>query len=65
MPNIILTKEYKRGDKVFEKGTTYFCSWSGYREMLEEGYCNKLDDDKQVKKTKKVKPEVKPLKTDS
>ena len=59
MPNIILIKEYTRDEKTFPEGTVYFCSWSGYREMLDNGYCNKLNEDTQVKKSKKKKPEVK------
>ena len=65
MPNIILIKEYTRGDKVFPEGTDYFCSWSGYREMLDNGYCNKLNEDKPVKKSKRKKPEVKSENTEN
>ena len=58
MPHIKLTKEFTRGDKVFPEGTIYFCSWSGYRELLEQDYCSKLKEDKPVKKTKTKKPIV-------
>jgi hypothetical protein len=57
MPHIKLIKEYTRGEKTFPEGTMYFCSWSGYREMLDNGYCNKIKEDKQVKKL--VKKETK------
>jgi hypothetical protein len=53
MPHIKLKKELKRGEKVFPAGTMYFCSWSGYREMLEKEQCNKIKEDKQVKKLSK------------
>tara|TARA_R100000742_G_C4279648_1_gene104979 strand:+ start:9563 stop:9787 length:225 start_codon:yes stop_codon:yes gene_type:complete len=53
MPYIKLIKELKRGDKVFPVNTEYFTSWSGYRELLDKEYCNKLNNDKEVKNTKK------------
>lgn len=64
MPHIKLKKELTRGEKVFPSGTMYFCSWSGYRELLEKEYCAKLKEDKPVKKTNK-KPIVEPEKIES
>ena len=58
MPRIELIKELTRGEKVFPEGTVYFVSWSGYRELLTEGYCNKHKDDKAVKKTKKKETKI-------
>lgn len=65
MPQIKLIKEYKTRGKVFPEGTNYSCSWKGYRELLEKGYCEQHPEDTQTtiktnkKKTKIDKP-VKP-----
>ena len=64
MPNIILLKELKRGTKVFEAGSEYFCSWSKYREFVETGYCdtlpetNKTEAEKEEKKLNKKESKI-------
>ena len=58
MPHIKLKKEYTRGEKTFPEGTMYFCSWSGYRQMLDDGYCNKIKEDTQVKKVNKEQTKI-------
>lgn len=58
MPQIKLKKELTRGEKVLPEGTVYIVSWSMYRELLDEGYCNKVKEDKQVKKVSKEQMKI-------